>query len=207
MFNNLANARTYFFPGMQHVIMINFIIESALFGFSLFSLFFAFWYFLQGDHINPLWQALNRSAIITFRLAGIAFIISWCLSVYKGLYAPTLEEEKLLQLSRMFGPYWMEYWITPATYITCTQLFWIRTVRRTLLIRVVFAIIMLLVLSIDSIFTLINSLHHHFLPIGWNQYPITDHILLNWLFELVIFAALVTTVQLVYPTGRSKAYI
>ncbi|OOV18566.1 hypothetical protein [Flavobacterium sp. LM4] len=119
--------------------------------------------FTKNQLIKQVDEQSNRS--ISF--VGIIYLIVWMIATITDLNSID-EESKASLLSRMFGEYWFTVWLQPFLWFSITQLLRFKVIRKNILLRLVFSI--LLILSIERIVIIITSFHRDYLPSSWSMY-------------------------------------
>lgn len=119
--------------------------------------------FTKNQLIKQVDEQSNRS--ISF--VGIIYLIVWMIATITDLNSID-EESKASLLNRMFGEYWFTVWLQPFLWFSITQLLRFKVIRKNILLRLVFSI--LLILSIERIVIIITSFHRDYLPSSWSMY-------------------------------------
>jgi hypothetical protein len=78
------------------------------------------------------------------------------------------EQGKNDLLHRMFGKYWLGFWLQPLLWFSITQLLRFETIRKNIFCRLIFSI--LIILSLERIVIISTSLHRDYLPSSWTIY-------------------------------------
>jgi len=68
----------------------------------------------------------------------------------------------------MFGKYWFGYWVQPLLWVSLTQLLRIKTIRKNVLLRILFSF--LLIFSIEKYVIMMVAFHRDYLPSSWTMY-------------------------------------
>lgn len=98
---------------------------------------------------------------------GIVYLIVWIIATIVELYMRE-EQEKNDLLHRMFGKYWLGFWLQPLLWFSITQLLRFKTIRKNIFCRLIFST--LLILSLERIVIISTSLHRDYLPSSWTMY-------------------------------------
>ncbi len=114
--------------------------------------------------INHL-EAMNKITMTTGMVVGLAYATEFYIAWYSGD-----KYESYVFLNRAFGPYWWAYW----TMITCNtllpQVFWFKSVRRSIPTMFVVSIFVNIGMWFERFVIVDQSLHRDFLPSSWDYY-------------------------------------
>lgn len=169
-------------PGFMTYLLL----ESIFFGFAVFILLTGLLLPLATQKTKAYLIQLTHSAILLIRIAGIFYLLYWGISVLLTFtYTPGSDDYHVLT-NRMFGPYRAWYWITVITF-GMSQLFWTRFAQNSWWTRILYALFLLVVLSIQKITVLLASFHRDFVPGGWRQVFAIEFLSSPWLLQLGIF--------------------
>jgi len=119
------------------------------------------------------------------------FVIFISATIINFIEADT--ESKNIFLNRLLGRHWFAYWLQPLIWIVPTQLLRINQLNRLLLVRLVFALI--LIITFEQYVIIITSLERDYLPSGWStskpeiEFPIMQ-IITGCCFKITIFVLL-----------------
>jgi Ni/Fe-hydrogenase subunit HybB-like protein len=112
-------------------------------------------------HIDLMCKVTLATGSIVGYAYGMEFFIAW----YSGN-----PFERYTFLNRAFGPYWWGYW----TMITCNvfvpQLFWFKSIRRSVFIVWILSIFVNIGMWFERFEIVVTSLHRDFLPSSWGYY-------------------------------------
>lgn len=117
------------------VIQIDFFISFGL--FTILYLFFSI--FIKNSIIKKIDE--ESSQFISF--IGIIYLIVWITGIFIQLNILN-EEDKTSLLNRMFRKYWFGYWIQPLLWISITQLLRIKAIKKNIILRILFSILLIL---------------------------------------------------------------
>ena len=117
--------------------------------------------------------------IITY--SGLLFLLVW-MSLVVSTYLQSSAEEQSGMMNRMFGRYWFGYWLQPVLWISLTQFFRFKTVRRSRFLRILFSFIFMV--SIEQFVIIVTSLHRDYLPSSWSVYNGLNFPFTTW--ELIL---------------------
>lgn len=178
------------------IIQIDFFISFGL--FTILYLFFSI--FIKNSTIKKIDE--ESSQFISF--IGIIYLIVWITGLFIQLNILN-EEDKTSLLNRMFGKYWFGYWIQPLLWISITQLLRIKAIRKNIILRILFSI--LLILSIERIIIIITSFHRDYLPSSWTMYSdfqlYPSNIMLSLLLKIILFLTFVGIFHLINKKIKS----
>lgn len=113
-------------------------------------------------------ENMNKIIMLTGMIVGYAYSVEFFMAWYSGS-----SYEKYAFLNRAFGPYWWSYW----TMITCNviipQLFWFRSVRRSIKAMFVISIFVNIGMWFERYVIIVTSLHRDFLPANWGMFDLS----------------------------------
>ena len=72
-------------------------------------------------------ESMNKVIILTGSIVGVAYITEFFIAWYSGV-----EYEQYAFINRATGPYWWAYWSMMTCNVITPQLFWFRSIRRSL---------------------------------------------------------------------------
>ena len=145
---------------------------------------------------------LDQTACWVVITAGIIFTIVWLVNLLLSYLQLETDLDKAAFEQRMFGKYWLGYWLQPVFWIALTQLLWFNSIRKRLLFRMIISFFMLL--SFERIVIIITSLHRDYLPSSWSLgigLTFWD-VLLNILLKTTFFTVLVLVIHFVPNAAR-----
>ena len=132
--------------------------------FGLFTLlYFISSIFIKAPFLKNIDEESNR--FISF--IGILYLVLWIIGMFIALYTLN-QEEKNNFLQRIFGKYWLGFWIQPLLWVLITQLLRFKSIRKNIFLRVLFSV--LLILSIERMIIISTSLQRDYLPSSWTMY-------------------------------------
>lgn len=120
---------------------------------------------------KPIIKKIDEEANGFIALAGVIYFTVWIIGIFV-FYADSNIEEQTSMLSRMFGKYWFGYWVQPILWVSLTQLLRIRTIRKNVLLRILFSF--LLIFSIEKYVIMMVTFHRDYLPSSWTMYSDLD---------------------------------
>ena len=120
---------------------------------------------------KPILKKIDEEANGFIAFAGVIYFTVWIIGIFV-FYADSNTEEQTSMLNRMFGKYWFGYWTQPLLWVSLTQLLRIKTIRKNVLLRIVFSF--LLIVSIERFVILVTAFHRDYLPSSWTMYSDLD---------------------------------
>lgn len=107
-------------------------------------------------------ESMNKIIVLTGSIVGIAYLTEFFMAWYSGV-----EYESYAFINRATGPYWWAY----ASMMTCNvvspQLFWIRAVRRSIVMTFILSVIVNIGMWFERFVIIVTSLHRDYLPSSW----------------------------------------
>lgn len=120
---------------------------------------------------KPILKKIDEEANGFIAFAGVIYFTVWIIGIFV-FYADSNTEEQTSMLNRMFGKYWFGYWVQPLLWVSLTQLLRIKTIRKNVLLRILFSF--LLIVSIERFVILVTAFHRDYLPSSWTMYSDLD---------------------------------
>lgn len=158
---------------------------------------------------NDFLKKFDTSSNQFISIIGVVYLIIWISVTVIDLNTRD-EESKNDLLHRMFGTYWFGFWLQPILWFSITQLLRFRSVRKSIILRLIFSF--LLILSIEKIVMLTDSFSNDYLPGSWTMsssiYP--SNIFLELLVKIasyVLFIGIFTSINtriMRYKTSKIK---
>lgn len=160
--------------------------------FSAFGLF-TFLYFISSIFIRkPIPKIIDEESNRFISFIGILYLILWIIGIFVELKILN-QEDKTELLNRMFGKYWFGFWTQPLLWVLITQLLRFRTIRKSIFLRILFSI--LLILTIERMIIIITSFHRDYLPSSWTMYNeigiYPSNLILSLFLKIIVFLAFV----------------
>ena len=112
-------------------------------------------------HIELMGKVILATGSIVGYAYGMEFFIAWYGGNPYELYAFK---------NRAFGPYWWAYWTMVSCNVICPQLFWIKAVRRNMVIVFIISIFVNIGMWFERFVIIVTSLHRDYLPSNWAYY-------------------------------------
>jgi molybdopterin-containing oxidoreductase family membrane subunit len=185
--------------------MINLIIESILFGFTVYSILQLALNFIIKNK-EAIFFKIDYAATLVVRFAGILFFIILASNLGYNYINNDSEYGRFGIINRMFGVHWFGFWIYPIAYFGLTQLLWKKNIRESKLLRIIIVIPILFALWIERIIIIITSLHRDYIPTSWtySHYGFSHNLILNCIIEIGIFGLIVGATYLILTRSSYK---
>jgi molybdopterin-containing oxidoreductase family membrane subunit len=116
------------------------------------------------DHL----EKMNIIILVTGTIVGFAYITEFFMAWYSQV-----EYEQYAFINRAFGPYAWAYWIMMTCNLVTPQLFWSKTLRRSVPVMFVLSIVVNVGMWFERFVITITSLHRDFLPSSWGYFEPT----------------------------------
>lgn len=117
---------------------------------------------------------------------GIIYFLVWFSAIIVSF---TIEESRTYLLNRMFGKYWIGFWLQPLFWIGMTQLLRLKKIQKNWFFRIFFSFFF--IFSFEKIVIITTSLHRDYLPSSWTMYSdldfFPDYFWLNLILKISIF--------------------
>jgi len=113
-------------------------------------------------------ESMNKVIITTGSIVGVAYTTEFFIAWYSGV-----EYESYAFLNRAFGPYWWAYWSMMTCNVITPQLFWFRTIRRSLTATFIISIFVNIGMWFERFVIIVTSLHRDYLPSSWAMFSPT----------------------------------
>lgn len=113
------------------------------------------------DHM----EVMNKIIMATGLMVGYAYAAEFFIAWYSGN-----QYERFVFINRAFGPYGWSYWIMVCCNVIIPQVFWFKSIRRSIPIMFVVSIFVNIGMWFERYVITITSLHRDFLPSNWGQY-------------------------------------
>ncbi|MBF8962066.1 polysulfide reductase NrfD [Pontibacter sp. FD36] len=113
-------------------------------------------------------ESMNKVIILTGSIVGVAYITEFFIAWYSGV-----EYEQYAFINRATGPYWWAYWAMMTCNVITPQLFWFRSIRRSLTATFIITIFVNIGMWFERFVIIVTSLHRDFLPSSWAMFSPT----------------------------------
>jgi molybdopterin-containing oxidoreductase family membrane subunit len=113
-------------------------------------------------------ESMNKVITLTGSIVGVAYITEFFIAWYSGV-----EYEGYAFINRATGPYWWSYWAMMTCNVISPQLFWFRSVRRSILATFVLSIVVNVGMWFERFVIIVTSLHRDYIPSSWAYFSPT----------------------------------
>jgi molybdopterin-containing oxidoreductase family membrane subunit len=113
-------------------------------------------------------ESMNKVITLTGSIVGVAYITEFFIAWYSGV-----EYEGYAFINRATGPYWWSYWAMMTCNVISPQLFWFRSVRRSILATFVLSIVVNVGMWFERFVIIVTSLHRDYVPSSWAYFSPT----------------------------------
>ena len=110
-------------------------------------------------------ELMNIIIVVTGSMVGIAYLSELFISWYSGV-----EYESYAFLNRFSGPYAWSYWSMMACNVITPQFFWIRKLRRSLVVSFILSIFVNIGMWFERFVIIVTSLHRDYIPSNWTWF-------------------------------------
>ncbi|GAA4443775.1 polysulfide reductase NrfD [Pontibacter saemangeumensis] len=121
-------------------------------------------HYITLEHI----ESMNKVIITTGSIVGIAYTTEFFIAWYSGV-----EYEQYAFINRATGPYWWAYWSMMTCNVITPQLFWFRSIRRSLTATFIISIFVNIGMWFERFVIIVTSLHRDYLPSSWAMFSPT----------------------------------
>ncbi|WP_461073557.1 NrfD/PsrC family molybdoenzyme membrane anchor subunit [Spirosoma horti] len=133
------------------------------------------------EHID----SMNQVIILTGSIVGVAYITEFFIAWYSGN-----EFETYTFINRATGPYGWAYWAMMTCNVITPQLFWSKTIRRSIAWTFVLCVIVNIGMWFERFVIIATSLHRDFLPSSWAMFHPTLFDISDFIFSFGLFFTL-----------------
>ena len=113
-------------------------------------------------------ESMNKVITLTGSIVGVAYITEFFIAWYSGV-----EYEGYAFINRATGPYWWSYWAMMTCNVISPQLFWFRSVRRSIMATFVLSIVVNIGMWFERFVIIVTSLHRDYIPSSWAYFTPT----------------------------------
>lgn len=117
--------------------------------------------YITVDHL----EVMNKIILTTGTLVGYAYGSEFFIAWYSGSYY-----EAFAFINRATGPMSWSYWIMISCNVISPQLFWWKSLRRSIPVMFVVSIFVNIGMWFERFVIIATSLHRDFLPVNWDNY-------------------------------------
>ncbi|MFT2008968.1 NrfD/PsrC family molybdoenzyme membrane anchor subunit [Pontibacter sp. 13R65] len=114
-------------------------------------------------------ESMNKVIILTGSIVGVAYITEFFIAWYSQV-----EYEQYAFINRATGPYWWAYWSMMTCNVITPQLFWFRSIRRSLTATFIITIFVNIGMWFERFVIIVTSLHRDYLPSSWAMFSPTS---------------------------------
>ncbi|MDZ4662331.1 MAG: NrfD/PsrC family molybdoenzyme membrane anchor subunit [Pseudomonadota bacterium] len=113
-------------------------------------------------------EVMNKIIMTTGLMVGYAYATEFFIAWYSGN-----PFESFVFINRAFGPYAWSYWIMVTCNVFIPQLFWWKSIRRSIPAMFVISICVNIGMWFERFVIVVTSLHRDFLPANWGDFIFT----------------------------------
>ena len=113
-------------------------------------------------------ESMNKVILLTGSIVGVAYITEFFIAWYSQV-----EYEQYAFINRATGPYWWAYWSMMTCNVISPQLFWFRSIRRSIVWTFVLSIVVNIGMWFERFVIIVTSLHRDYLPSSWAMFSPT----------------------------------
>ncbi len=113
-------------------------------------------------------ESMNKIIMATGSIVGVAYTTEFFIAWYSGV-----AYEQYAFINRATGPYWWAYWIMMTCNVITPQLFWVRKIRRSLILTFIISIFVNIGMWFERFVIIVTSLHRDYLPSSWAMFSPT----------------------------------
>ncbi len=116
------------------------------------------------EHID----VMNKVIVLTGSIVGIAYLTELFVAWYgmNGYEWFAFKENRL----NLHGPYGWSYWIMMGCNVLSPQIFWIRKMRRSIMVTFFMSILINVGMWFERFVIIVTSVHRDYLPSAWGPY-------------------------------------
>lgn len=159
-------------PGWHTTIFPPYFVAGAIFsGFAMvITLMVPARYFYGLEDIVTMQhlENINKVLLTTGMMVGYGYSMEFFIAWYSGN-----PYEVYVFLSRAMGPYSWAYWIMITCNVFIPQLFWFRSIRRSIPAMFIISIFVNIGMWFERFVIVVTSLHRDFIPSSWDYYTPT----------------------------------
>ncbi len=112
-------------------------------------------------------EYMNQVILVTGGMVAVAYISEFYMAWYSQ---DPYEDYIYLSYNVSQGPYWWAFWSLMICNIGAPQLFWIRKIRRSLLLTFIIAAVINIGMWFERFMIIVTCLHREYLPSGWTMF-------------------------------------
>jgi Ni/Fe-hydrogenase subunit HybB-like protein len=131
-------------------------------------------------------ESMNKIIVLTGSIVGIAYLSEFFIAWYSHV-----PYESYTFINRAFGDdYWWAYWSMMTCNVISPQLFWFRTVRRSIAWTFLLSIVVNIGMWFERFVIIATSLSRDFIPSSWAYFSPTLYDIGDYLFTFGLFFTL-----------------
>ena len=130
-------------------------------------------------------ESMNKVIVLTGSIVGIAYLTEFFIAWYSGV-----EYEAYAFINRATGEYWWAYWSMMTCNVISPQLFWFRSVRRSIVLTFILSIVVNIGMWFERFVIIVTSLHRDYLPSSWAYFKPTLYDVGVYVFSFGLFFTL-----------------
>lgn len=173
-------------PGWHTTIFPPYFVAGAIFsGFAMVITLMVFARKLfKLEHLVTLYHFDNMAKImlLTGSIVGYAYMIEFFIAWYSGN-----PYEMFAFANRAFGPYWWAYWTMISCNVLIPQIFWFKSMRRSIPVLFVVSIFINIGMWFERFVIIVTSLHRDFLPSSWGMFYPTKWDIMTFIGSFGLF--------------------
>ena len=117
---------------------------------------------------------------------GIIYFLVWTTAIFISF---SNNESRTSLINRIFGKYWIGFWLQPIIWIAMTQLLIFKKIQKNWFLRLLFSFFF--IFSFERIVIITTTLHRDYLPSSWTMYSdsdlLPDYFCLNLILKIILF--------------------
>jgi Ni/Fe-hydrogenase subunit HybB-like protein len=130
-------------------------------------------------------ESMNKVITLTGSIVGVAYLTEFFIAWYSGV-----EYESYAFINRATGPYWWAYWTMMTCNVISPQLFWSRSIRRSVTWTFFISVIVNIGMWFERFVIIVTSLHRDYLPSSWAMFSPTMFDIGDYIFSFGFFFTL-----------------
>lgn len=134
--------------------------------------------YITFEHI----EMMNKIITLTGSIVGVAYLTEFFIAWYSGV-----EFESYAFINRATGPYWWAYWAMMTCNVISPQLFWSRTIRRSVTWTFFISVIVNIGMWFERFVIIVTSLHRDYVPSSWAMFSPTMFDIGDYIFSFGLF--------------------
>ncbi|MFN8346468.1 MAG: NrfD/PsrC family molybdoenzyme membrane anchor subunit [Spirosomataceae bacterium] len=134
--------------------------------------------YITVEHI----EMMNKIITLTGSIVGVAYLTEFFIAWYSGV-----EFESYAFINRATGPYWWAYWAMMTCNVISPQLFWSRTLRRSVTWTFFISVIVNIGMWFERFVIIVTSLHRDYVPSSWAMFSPTMFDIGDYIFSFGLF--------------------